>query len=80
MCETGFTRAKNASHTMAMNIGIYSVGMLGYWMLGYALQMGGVGGVATLGGGASLLDQEFVIKLFGKDFGLFGMRGFFLSE
>ena len=41
MCETGFTRAKNASHTMAMNIGIYSIGMLGYWILGYALQMGG---------------------------------------
>ena len=62
-----------------MNIGIYSIGMLGYWILGYALQMGGVGGVPTLGGGTSLLDQEFVIKLFGKDFGLFGMRGFFLS-
>ena len=79
MCETGFTRAKNASHTMAMNIGIYSIGMLGYWILGYALQMGGVGGVASLGGGTGLLDQEFVVKLFGKDFGLFGMRGFFLS-
>ena len=79
MCETGFTRAKNASHTMAMNIGIYSIGMLGYWILGYALQMGGVGSVAALGGGTGLLDGEFVIKLFGKDFGLFGLRGFFLS-
>jgi Amt family ammonium transporter len=79
MAETGFTRAKNASHTMAMNIGIYSIGLLGYWILGFAIQMGGVGGVTSLGSGAGLLDQEFVVKLFGKDFGLFGMRGLFLS-
>ena len=79
LAETGFTRAKNAGHTMAMNFMVYGIGMLGYWICGFALQMGGVGGVATLGGGTGLLDGEFVIKLFGKDFGLFGMKGFFLS-
>ena len=79
LAETGFTRAKNASHTMAMNMMVYGIGMLGYWICGFALQMGGVGAVATLGGGTGLLDGEFAIKLFGKDFGLFGMRGFFLS-
>ena len=79
LAETGFTRAKNAGHTMAMNMMIYGIGMLGYWVCGFALQMGGVGAVGTLGGGTGLLDGEFVIKLFGKDFGLFGMRGFFLS-
>ena len=78
MAETGFTRAKNAGHTMAMNFMIYAIGMLGYWICGFALQMGGVGGVATLGG-ATGLDSEFVIKLFGKEFGLFGTKGFFLS-
>jgi Amt family ammonium transporter len=78
LAETGFTRAKNAGHTMAMNFMVYAVGMLGYWICGFALQMGGVGGVATLGG-ATGLDGEFIIHLFGKDFGLFGTKGFFLT-
>jgi Amt family ammonium transporter len=78
MAETGFTRAKNAGHTMAMNFMVYGLGLLGYWICGFALQMGGVGGVAALGG-AKALNSEFVIHLFGKDFGLFGMKGFFLS-
>jgi Amt family ammonium transporter len=79
MAETGFTRAKNAGHTMAMNFMIYGIGMLGYWICGYALQMGGVGKVASLAGGTALLDGEFVVRLFGKEFGLFGTKGFFLS-
>ncbi|MBI5886612.1 MAG: ammonium transporter [Deltaproteobacteria bacterium] len=78
MAETGFTQAKNAGHTMAMNFMIYVLGMLGYWVCGFALQMGGVGAVASLGGGAAL-DSEFTINLFGHAFGLFGTTGFFLS-
>ncbi|WP_435548490.1 ammonium transporter [Desulfobacterium sp. N47] len=78
LAETGFTRAKNAGHTMAMNFMVYGIGMLGYWMCGFAIQMGGVGGVASLGGG-TVLNGEFIINLFGKDFGLFGTKGFFLS-
>ncbi len=78
MAETGFTRAKNAGHTMAMNFMVYALGLLGYWVCGFALQMGGVGGVAALGG-AKALNSEFVIHLFGKDFGLFGTKGFFLT-
>jgi Amt family ammonium transporter len=79
MAETGFTRAKNAGHTMAMNFMVYGIGMLGYWICGYALQMGGVGKVASLAGGTSLLNGEFIVKLFGKDFGFWGTKGFFLS-
>ncbi|MBI5887565.1 MAG: ammonium transporter [Deltaproteobacteria bacterium] len=78
MAETGFTQAKNAGHTMAMNFMVYVLGMLGYWVCGFALQMGGVGGVASLGG-ATALSNEFTVHLFGKDFGLFGTTGFFLS-
>jgi ammonium transporter, Amt family len=78
MAETGFTRAKNAGHTMAMNFMVYALGMLGFWLCGFALQMGGAGPFATLGGGATL-NGEFVIHLFGKEFGLFGTKGFFLS-
>jgi Amt family ammonium transporter len=78
MVETGFTQAKNAGHTMAMNFMVYPLGMLGYWICGFALQMGGVG-AGTLSGGTALLTNEFTIHLFGKDFGLFGTTGFFLS-
>ncbi len=77
LVETGFTRAKNAAETMTMNFVVYVLGMTGYWICGYALQMGGVGAVASLGGTPGL-DSEFTISLFGKDFGLWGQNGFFL--
>src|SRR5258706_15883912 len=58
MVETGFTRAKNAAHTMSMKFMIYPIGMLGDWVCGHALQMGGVGAVGVLGGTAPL-NHEF---------------------
>jgi len=79
MVETGFCRAKNAAHTMLMNFLIYAVGMTGYWVLGFGLQMGGVGALSTLGNATAGLDGEFTLNLFGKDFGLFGTKGFFLQ-
>ena len=78
LVETGFTRAKNVAHTMGMNFMVYAIGMLGYWVCGYAIQMGGVGAIAALGGTAPL-NHEFVVNLFGKPFGLLGLKGFFLS-
>ncbi|HET6419639.1 MAG TPA: ammonium transporter [Geobacteraceae bacterium] len=79
LLETGLVRAKNASHTMAMNIMIYCIGLLAFWACGFAIQMGGVGGLPTLGGG-EVLNGEFALRLFGKNFGIFGSRGFFLSS
>jgi len=79
LCETGLTRAKNASHTMMMNFMVYALGMTGYWILGFGLQMGGVGAVGALSGGTANLNNEFTITLFGKEFGLFGQTGFFLQ-
>jgi Amt family ammonium transporter len=77
LVETGLTRAKNVAHTMGMNFFVYAIGIIGFYFVGFGLQMGGVGALATLGGDASL-NHEFVINLFGKDFGLFGMKGFML--
>jgi ammonium transporter, Amt family len=77
--ETGLCRAKNANHTMMMNFMVYGVGMLAYWLIGFAIQMGGVGGVANLGGIPSL-NAEHVISLFGKPFGIFGQHGIFLTQ
>ena len=76
--ETGLARAKNANHTMMMNFMVYGVGMLAYWLIGFAIQEGGVGVVANLGGTAPL-NSEFAITLFGKSWGLFGQRGIMLG-
>jgi len=79
LLETGLARAKNANHTMMMNMVVYGAGMLAYWLIGFAIQMGGVGAVANLGGTAPL-NAEYSITLFGKVFGLFGQRGFLLMH
>jgi len=76
--ETGFTRIKNATHTMMMNFMIYVIGIIGFFLAGFALMMGGAGDFAGLGGTAAL-NKEFTIMLFGKPFGLFGMTGFGLA-
>ncbi len=78
MVEAGMTRAKNVAHTMAMNFMIYPLGMLGFYVCGFALMFGGMGAIGTMGGFAGL-NQEFTISLFGKSFGLFGTKGFFLT-
>ena len=77
--ETGLCRVKNANHTMMMNFMVYGVGMLAYWLIGFAIQEGGVGAVANLGA-SPVLSHEYVITLFGKPFGLFGQGGYFLTH
>ena len=37
LVETGFTRAKNAAHTMMMNLVIFALGVVGWFICGYAL-------------------------------------------
>jgi Amt family ammonium transporter len=76
--ETGLCRAKNANHTMMMNFMVYGLGLFAYWVMGFALQMGGSAGNTNLGGLQSL-NGEFKLHLFGSDWGLTGTQGFFLS-
>jgi Amt family ammonium transporter len=76
--ETGLARAKNSNHTMMMNFMVYGVGMLAYWLIGFAIQEGGVGAVSNLGGTAPL-SSEYAITLFGKSWGLFGQKGMMLG-
>src|SRR5258706_6474997 len=78
LVETGLCRRKNAAHVMAMNFLVYTIGILGFWVMGFAFQMGGVGAMATFGGDPTL-SSEFTITLAGKTFGLVGMKGFFLT-
>ena len=78
MVETGFTRAKNAAHTMSMNFMVYPLGMLGFYICGFAIMFGGFGALGTLGGYGSL-NNEITINLFGKELGIMGGTGFFLA-
>ncbi len=78
LVETGLTRAKNVSHTMSMNFMIYPLGMIGFYLCGFAFMFGGLGPLATMGG-TPLLDHEITVQLFGKPFGLLGWKGFCLG-
>src|ERR1051325_6099274 len=79
LVETGLTRAKNVAHTMGMNFLVYSIGIIGFWALGFGLQMGGVGPLPTFGNDATL-SGEMVIHIGGKAFGMFGPRALFLFQ
>ncbi len=78
MVESGLTRVKNANHTYMMNFFVYACGLLAYWVVGFAIQMGGAAGNANLGG-LYPLASEHSISLFGKTWGIFGESGYFLS-
>lgn len=42
LVETGFTRNKNVTHTMMMNMMVFCIGAVGYWLTGFAFQFGAV--------------------------------------
>ncbi len=50
MVESGLCRVKNANHTYMMNFFVYTCGLFAYWILGFAIQMGGSAGNGNLGG------------------------------
>ncbi len=78
LVETGLCRAKNSSHTMAMNFMIYPMGMLGFYLCGFAFMFGGLGAIGTMGGYAGL-NHEITWTIFGKPFGIIGWKGFLLQ-
>ncbi|TLN17659.1 ammonium transporter, partial [bacterium] len=75
LVETGFTQAKNAMHTMGMNLMVFLVGATGFFLAGFAFMFGGVGAVSSLGGTAPL---DGVLSIGGWN--LLGLKGFFLSS
>ncbi|MCE5343233.1 MAG: ammonium transporter, partial [Eubacteriales bacterium] len=76
MVETGFCRGKNAAHTITMNFMVFLVGAVGYFLVGFAIQMGGSGGAAGLGTGGGVLNALVSIPGFG---GIMGYKGFMLG-
>lgn len=84
LVETGFTRAKNVTHTMMMNMMVFCIGALGYWLTGFAFQFGGVNftfadkwsfSPVTLGDWTGLLDKPLLIA--GNN--VLGLTGFALA-
>ncbi|MGA9406632.1 MAG: ammonium transporter [Bacteroidota bacterium] len=78
LVETGLCRAKNSGHTMAMNFMIYPMGMLGFYLCGFAFMFGGMGAIGTMGNYAGL-NNELTLNILGKPFGLIGLKGFMLQ-
>src|SRR5437762_2668404 len=80
LVETGFTRAKNAMHTMSMNFMVYAIGIIGFFFVGFGLAFGGLGtvGVGNLGGLAPL-SNEIGITIGGTTWGVAGGTGFALT-
>lgn len=89
--ETGLCRAKNAGHTMAMNLMIYPLGCFAFYVYGFALGWGNwwngpvpPGWYPSLGPGLSILNHGWGI---GADpsaagvfkYGIFGTKGFCLA-
>ena len=64
LVETGFTRAKNAAHTMMMNLVIFALGVVGWFTVGYALMFGSVSnpglGITSLANGAHIGSWQLI--------------------
>ncbi len=86
LVETGLIRAKNVSHTMSMNFAVYALGMLGFFVCGFAFMCGGlngtaIGGPVTLGGTPTLHSMLTIGSAINGDhgWGILGTTGFFLT-
>jgi len=95
LVETGLCRAKNASHTAAMNLMIYPLGCLAFWVYGFAIGWGNwwngpvaPGWFPSLGPGLSVLNEGWglgaAVDAAGKatgafTYGIIGLKGWFLT-
>ena len=78
LIETGFTRKKNASHTMLMNLMVFPIGVLAFYLCGFAFMFGGVnafGSAFDQFGGSKLLDSGLTIN----GWHVLGTKGFFMN-
>jgi Amt family ammonium transporter len=79
LVEMGFVRTKNAANTALSVLLTYGIGVLGFWAVGFALQMGGSAGLYPQIGGADNLNQLLGIEIDGNKWGLIGGTGFGLA-
>ncbi len=95
LVETGFTRAKNVAHTMMMNMMVFCIGALGFWICGFAFEFGAVNhtyAATAISGTQSSPEWGFAPTTlgawgdllntglrFGDQWGIIGLSGFFLQ-
>ena len=81
LVETGFTRAKNALHTMSMNFMIYAIGIVGFFLVGFGLAFGGPGHdrCGQPGRPASSSTNMLSVNINGTNWGIAGASGFALT-
>jgi Amt family ammonium transporter len=79
LVETGFTRAKNAVNTMAMNLLIYPISVIGYWAVGFGVMYGGVAGWPALGS-LAVTHRELGFHVGAAELGLLGAAKFVLFD
>ena len=86
MVEGGLCRAKNAGHTFAMNLMVYPLGCIAFYVYGFAIGWGNwwnapvaPGWYSPMGPGTAILNEGFSITVGGNSLGLFGMKGFCLA-
>src|SRR3954463_4398054 len=72
LVETGFTQKKNVAHTMGMNFLVYALGMIGFWICGFAIMFGGALNAVTLGGAPGVIPEAVTVHLFGHDWNIAG--------
>ncbi|MBP8251615.1 MAG: ammonium transporter [Herpetosiphon sp.] len=95
LVEAGFTRAKNVAHTMLMNLMVFCIGAIGFWICGFAFAFGGVNHTyAETAISATQASPTWAFSpitlgswgdalssniRFGDQWGILGTSGFFLS-
>ncbi len=95
LVEMGFTRAKNVAHTMMMNMMVFCIGAIGYWICGFAFQFGAVNYTYPATAiSATQASPEWAFSpitlgawgdalstglRFGEQWGILGLSGFFLN-
>ncbi len=94
LVECGFTRAKNVAHTMMMNMMVFCIGAIGYWICGFAFQFGAVNytypatAISATQASATWAFSPITLGAwgdslstglrFGEQWGIIGLSGFFL--
>lgn len=95
LVEAGFTRAKNVAHTMMMNMMVFCIGAIGYWISGFAFQFGGVNytygetAISATQGSPAWAFSPITLGAWGdsltsglrigEQWGILGLSGFFLQ-
>ena len=79
MVEAGLCRVKNANHTYMMNFFVYACGLLAYWIIGFAIQMGGAAGNRQPRRSSAVWSVSIRCRSLANHWGIFGQSGMFLA-